>query len=137
MPRYFDGTAHQSCDPLWTPEGLVRCVPSALIDPPSYGAIYADAACTNQAYFCASPSGCDGAAIVTTDGTDRNDTHAIGVNSSVSVPHPYTFAPDGVTCQQDPNAWIGLFAKGDPLPWDMFEALTEVNGQPASPSSGM
>jgi hypothetical protein len=126
-PRYHDALTGADCDPVWTPEGLVRCVDSsALRDPttdPAY--FFADAQCKIPAFFCPLAN-CDSpplAVVMEDDG--RGGRRATKLASTVQIRGAYG-GTNLDTCAFDPQ--LNLLKIGDTLPWDMFPTLAEKNG---------
>jgi hypothetical protein len=126
-PRYFDTGASRDCDPVWTPEGLVRCIPTTLvdvIDQPNYAGLYADKDCTQVAQFCPSmTTSCDGTPVISATGTTSGELHAVSLHAAVGRLSAHVKAGDGC------NFVTGeFFTLGDELPWDPYPEIKEVNG---------
>jgi hypothetical protein len=131
--RYFDTVAVRDCDPIWTAEGLVRCIPSALMDPTAVG-FFSDAACTIPAYYCQSSNGvrCDGAPVLSTTGTGSGLVHATSLHEAVVVTSTFKLSDDSTCHAMQTQAPYMTFSVGDVLPWDAFPLLAEVNGRSAA-----
>jgi hypothetical protein len=123
-PRYFDHDANRDCDPVWTPEGLVRCIPTELVDavdePPWVG-FYADAGCTEPVRLGAAP---DGAIVVSAMGSADGELHAVALHAAVRSTKAYF--KTGVACELVPGDYYTLGS--DELPWDPYPEIREVNG---------
>jgi hypothetical protein len=137
VPRYFDQQANTPCDPRWTPEGVVRCIPkSVMTSPTDLGIFFADAACKDTAYFCAraDQGGCDGVPMTRSAIDANGETRITSLNSAQVVTTVYTFGQGGVgTCvTMPPNpSGASFFKAGSALPWTMYPELFEMNGRPS------
>lgn len=129
---FRDTVAELDCNPLWTPDGLVRCVPTnVLFDSLSLG-LFADAACQTPAYFCPRfPAGCRGLPMISFAADANGIRHASSVNVAESAAGAFMRGDAGcvATTSFDPSM---LFIAGPVLvPWDQFPALEERNGRPS------
>jgi len=125
-PRYHDATTGADCDPVWTPEGLVRCVATDVLRDPTFGAyLFVDPQCTTPAFFCY-PEVCDNpplAVVMEDDG--RGGRRASKLASTLKISGSYGLITQDGACTF--NAMIDALKIGDTLPWDMYPALDEKN----------
>jgi hypothetical protein len=136
VPRYFDTIANVDCDPRWTPEGLVRCVPKNAIVGPGNGGlgdVFADAACQKSAFACPGFTGkpCGGAPVISTAVDANGETRAVSLNAAVDLTTVYRIMPD-LSCVPEDGTMLApytFFTVGGPLPWDAYPAFTEINGR--------
>jgi hypothetical protein len=126
--RYFDTVANQDCDALWTPEGLVRCIPTTIIeDATPYLDAFADTACTVPAHYCSVSGGCGGQLVVSATG--YGVLHATALHRAVDVPRTYVMGDVG--CQENSNDSPHYTLGSESLPWDVYPAFVEKGGLPA------
>jgi hypothetical protein len=124
--RYHDTVTNADCDPLWTPEGRVRCVPTDVVVNPYSFHWFADAACTKTAYLCGDSKPCGGQYVVPFSVDARGELRADELVKAVDAPEIFT---DGAgACVPMGGAFAG-YTLGDPLPWDVFPELVETNGR--------
>jgi hypothetical protein len=130
-PRYLDSVANRDCDPLWTPEGLVRCIPTTLVDTvdqPNDLGLYLDNACTRVARYCPFMTGsCDGIPVVSATGSATGELHAVALHAAVG--QAYAYIKQGDACHVVPGP---VFTLGSELPWDSYPEITQLNGGAAS-----
>jgi hypothetical protein len=135
-PRYFDTVANQDCDPVWTPEGRVRCIPTTFIDNlDDQQPYYADPACTVHAIMCYAGASCEGSLVLSATGVWNGELHGVAVRRLGPNVSPGFFVVSNVGCaaRADPGPGNSdpLFAVGaDALPWDSFPELNEINAAP-------
>ena len=122
VPRFHDTSAAEDCDPVWAPDGLVRCVPTSVAR--AYGGIFADASCKTPGYLCYDAD-CPSIVMMDMGGDSTHGYHAVGVHPLVSVQTIYT-STNG-TCSSFLSGTTFEFGAGKGLPWDTFPRLTEVN----------
>jgi hypothetical protein len=129
LSPFQDTTIDDGCDPVWTPEGLVRCIPESVVVPRSAG-LFADAACERVAYSCSTRYGCAGALIA----SGVSDVDGVRQVDSISVAREVgaLFSRNGDACTPLPQAPDpGWYAAGPtPEPWSRFPAIAERNGWP-------
>jgi hypothetical protein len=129
--RYFDTVANVDCDPRWTPEGLVRCVPTnVIVGPGNAGlvAFFSDAACQTPVLACPGlDKPCGDTPVISTATDADGELRDVSLNAAVDLATVYGTAPDG-SCAPTP-APFHFFTLGAPLPWDSYPALTEINGR--------
>lgn len=131
--RYEDTVTGQGCSPLWTPEGLVRCVPMTVdVGLFELGA-FADAACTTTAFVC-SGANCAGRPVVRThaapDVLPYLGARADGLFSRRAPAAIFTKSASGCVAWPEVPADM-FFVLGDALSWDLFPKLVERNGLPS------
>jgi hypothetical protein len=129
-PRYLDTSTHLDCDPRWTIEGRVRCVPTNVaVDQAPFGAAFADDQCKTPAYVCPSyASQCDGAVVMSTVVDANGESRASALTAARQLPGVYTLDAQGA-CAPGSFPPFGFYVPGPALPWDTYPALTEVNGR--------
>jgi hypothetical protein len=122
-PRYFDSVAGVDCNPVWTPEGLVRCVPASTMT--SYPGFFSDATCKTPGYLCYAAD-CSTQPMMDLDADRAVGLHALAIHRLVNVSAIYTLS--GTTCTAFPIAGTSfMFGPEAALPWDTFPPFTEVN----------
>jgi hypothetical protein len=136
-PRFHDTVAAADCNPIWTPEGLVRCLPSNAFIYDAYAAsfaFYADDKCSELAFTCNASLGCGGTVAVFTAPDARGERAAVSLRATVPVTSGlYMPAADG-TCAPLPPGAASSFTLGDALPWELYPAIAEQNGRtPSTP----
>jgi hypothetical protein len=134
VPRYFDTIANVDCDPRWTPEGLVRCLPANVIVVAwGLAAIFSDAACQKPVLACPGfgNKACGGTPVISTAVDVNGETRAVSLNAAVDLATVYATTSDG-SCIPEPATMLApytFYTIGAPLPWDAYPALTEINGR--------
>ena len=125
-PRYHDSMTGDDCDPVWTPEGLVRCVATNVLRDPTRGAyLFVDAQCTTPAFFCY-PEVCDNPPLVVVMEDDgRLGRRATKLATTVKLSGAYMGLP-GEPCTFQPATTA--LKIGETLSWDTYPALDEKNG---------
>ena len=123
-PRYFDSVTGADCNPVWTPEGLVRCVPATVKTSFFPTALFADAACKTPGYLCYEAD-CASQPTMDIDVDQTTGIHARSIHATVSVPALFTMSNG--SCTSALTSATFLFGAGQALSWDAFPALTEVN----------
>jgi hypothetical protein len=123
--RYHDALLEQDCSPVFTTDGEVRCVPeTALIDPYALG--YADEECSEPAYLCQKPDGCEGADMIAMAYDENGEYRAVSRNATEPLGNRPLFMLQGGGCEQL-QAPDGMFSKASERPWDDYPLLREVN----------
>lgn len=132
--RYFDTVANQDCDAVWTPEGLVRCIPTTLVESPSnyyLADAFADAACMVPARYCPTATGCGGQLVVSVnDDPAYGELHAVALHHAVDL--PWTYVMGSVGCERNPYDSPHYVLGSEALPWDPYPAFVEDGAVPAS-----
>jgi hypothetical protein len=126
LAPFQDTMTKLPCRPIWTPEGLVRCVSLPLSAPMQLG-YFADAGCTTPAF----PSSlCDRCNLAS--GVDEAGGMYFVESISVAKEVRSLFSKNMDTCVPMPDVPPGMFfTQGDdPLPWSQFPVIAERNGWP-------
>jgi hypothetical protein len=125
LPAFHDTLANADCTPVWTPQNEVRCLPTS-VAVSAYGYdSYADASCTERAYYCFDAKCTD---FVPTAVTYRGLTHADSVHQAIALGHP-AYSLGGGTCTEMADSPLNLFRAGPEVPWDKYPLLSELNGE--------
>ncbi|MDB4980219.1 MAG: hypothetical protein JWM82_971 [Myxococcales bacterium] len=125
-PRYADGTS-QGCDPVWTPEGLVRCLPTGFIAatvPLDF--VFSDPACQHPAFTCPSPASCDGVPVIFSSRDAHGETRPSALNAAKVVPG-YQWKDH--VCVPAADFPYAVFVPGAAIPWSTYLQLAELNGR--------
>jgi hypothetical protein len=127
VPAYHDSIANEDCNPVWTPEGLVRCIPTSvhIVSDEGPDALYSDPSCQTPAYYCGDATCGTTAAIAIADDKSLG-MRATTINMLVQVSTVYSIDGTG-TCTQVVNSPTGLWGQDQALPWDAYPELVEVN----------
>jgi hypothetical protein len=125
--RYFDATANVTCNPIRTPEGQLRCVPTttALVEG---NFAFADSKCTQPAFNCPNyMSTCPG--IVAMKASLQANGEVLGQSLSTTLPVTTLFVGSGTSCMQADFGTLAFFTLGPDAPWTQFPAFSERNGR--------
>ena len=122
--RYFDTVAGETCNPVWTPEGLVRCIPTST--QASFAGLFADATCKTPGYLCYDAD-CATRPMMDLDGDLTTGYRALSIHMIASVPTVFTMV--GATCTPNLSGAAFIFGATTPVPWEKFPALTEINAR--------
>jgi hypothetical protein len=138
VPRYFDYIINADCDPQWTPEGVVRCVPASVViaDPaaPMFPDTFSDSACQMPALTCpimGTAQACGGLPVISMAVDTNGEKRAASLNVAEDVATLYAMSAGG-GCQSVPAdsfAPFFFYKPGASLPWDTYPELTEINGR--------
>ena len=130
---FFDSTTAEDCYPVWTPEGKVRCVPFATQNPTWVGA-YADAACTEPAFYCSCfdvPCNCaEGQPpLIPHLVKEYGEVRADSLHEARPLDTVYSLAT-GKCTSGEATPPSNYFAAGATVSWDTYPELTELNPRP-------
>jgi hypothetical protein len=123
---FFDTVAGADCIPVWTKETppKVRCLPPTVLlgYPPSVSDFWADATCTIPAYFSSVDR-----ELVSLEVDANGDVVASALHATTIPIEPTSlFTHLGGTCGAF-TPYPGFVMAGDPIPWDKYPVLPEVN----------
>jgi hypothetical protein len=130
-PRYFDTGANRECDPVWTPDGRVRCIPTTIVDQadaPPYTLVYADRKCTQPAGTCPTGESCDGAIIVSATGFASGQLHGVALHRAAGLSAGYFLGTNGCQFVTSEGQQSFYYTVGSEEPWDAYPELVERNG---------
>ncbi|HEX4405095.1 MAG TPA: hypothetical protein VH560_09725 [Polyangia bacterium] len=126
--RYIDSVANTTCNPIRTPEGLLRCVPTSIGLTFDSG-FFADAGCTTPAFYCPNYADtCAGALIMSASLDPNGEVRATALSSARMLPTVFGGAPAG-PCAPAPFTSPGMFAMGADATWTQFPTFSEQNGR--------
>ncbi len=132
--RYFDAVANTTCNPVRTPEGVLRCLPTSVVSVQSANAYgFADDKCTVPAFFCPSyAASCPGVVVAQVTLASNGELQASSLNTARALTTSYT-SPAG-TCIPVTFTSPGRYALDTAQAWTQYPAFAESNGRaPDSP----
>jgi hypothetical protein len=130
--RFRDTTTGGDCEPVWTREGQIRCLPVFTPNASADVPIFADAACTQPAFFCNIAPTCADQVVVTSVFDDRGEQRDAELHAGVHDPeNAQRFVRQGSACVPygDPVPQLSYWTTD--LPWDDYPLLREKNGPAA------
>jgi hypothetical protein len=126
--RFHDSVAGADCNPIWTPEGRVRCVPTTVtVGPYTYG-FFADAWCTTKVYLCTNQA-CAGRPAIETALDANGELRPTSLRATKKPTAVYSSFGGDVGCVPLMGDLSPYYTLEGPLPWDMFPALGESHGR--------
>jgi hypothetical protein len=136
VPRYFDSSARRDCDPWRTPDGVVRCLSGYVLDLHAASfTLFSDGTCTKPAYVCGTGP-CEGTwadrSVISLDVDANGEPHVTAVNVMQDLKEAFVSNSGGcmsATTMFGPG--FNYMTLGDPLPWDQFPVIAEINGRPS------
>jgi hypothetical protein len=129
-PHLFDSERGEDCEPIWTPEGLVRCIPSSVpvVSVAPFG-FFDDSACSEPIYVCVGAECLDRDVVfVRPDG--RGGQVAVSINRSAPITGSYTGSAKACDGSPTPGGAPGFFKAGAPSSWEPYPILQEWRGAP-------
>ncbi len=132
VPRYVEAKTHQGCDPVWTPEGLVRCLPTFFIAATStIDFLFSDPACQHAAFICPLPAtSCGGIPVIFSSRDAHGETRPSSLNEAKLV-QGYGWKDNVCVAFTGVDYPYDVFVPGTALPWDTYPQLAEINGRPS------
>lgn len=127
-PRFFDNARGEDCSPVWTFEGEVRCAPKSAVIEPYHDYFYLDPECSEPAYLCYSGMDCIGDEVVLMGYDQQGEYRAVSRNTAATIDGP-VYQKAGGSCSDSGPANSLFFTLSEPLPWDDYPLLTEINGR--------
>jgi hypothetical protein len=128
--RFLDTVTQKDCNPVRTPDGSLRCVPTgthiALTPDSLFPLGFADAQCTKPAYFCQGP--CTGP-IIKAVGDANGELRATSIESAEKPGAIYSLNADQ-SCSRVSDGEFAIGVGGAPVSWDQFPTLPERNAPP-------
>ncbi len=127
---YFDSVANEDCQPLWTPDGHVRCVPAsvALLSPGKFS----DSDCKQVAFSCDKGAACDTQKVV----FGQRDTYgrtvvSVAFATSTRLDKTDVYVLNSVRCTLSGTAVAGMSLPTSALSWELFPTLKERHADAA------
>jgi hypothetical protein len=125
--RYVDSVANTTCNPIRTPEGLLRCVPTSVGIAFDSG-FFADAGCTAPAFYCPNfAATCAGALVMSASLDPNGEVRATALNNARLLPSVFAGSPG--QCAQASFTTPGMFVMGADAAWTQFPVFSEQNGR--------
>jgi hypothetical protein len=126
--RFHDAVAGADCNPIWTPEGLVRCVPTTVIVGPYTYGFFVDPGCQTKAYFCTNGP-CAGEPAIETALDAHGELRPTAVRATKRATAVYSGVGGDVGCTPVPGDLTPFYTLEGPLSWNLFPALGESHGR--------
>ncbi|MEI9954377.1 MAG: hypothetical protein WDO74_36765 [Pseudomonadota bacterium] len=127
---YFDSVANEDCQPLWTPDGQVRCVPVsvALLSPGKFS----DPDCKQAAFPCNKAAACDTQRVAfgQRDAYGRTVVSA-AFATSTRLDKTDVYVLSSGKCTLSGTAVAGMSLAANALSWDLFPTLNERHADAA------
>jgi hypothetical protein len=125
--RYFDTVANTNCNPIRTPEGQLRCVPTSVAFLPGTPG-FADDKCTEPVFYCPNfTASCPGIFAVKAALEANGEMRAETLNATRVVTTYFSSASGA--CAPSPFTSPGVFALGVAATWTQYPAFTDRNGR--------
>jgi hypothetical protein len=126
--RYADTVANTTCNPIRTPEGLLRCVPPT-VNLTFDSGFFADAKCTAPAFYCPNfTDTCPGILAMSASADPNGEVRATKLATSIAAPTVFQGVVQGA-CTATTFTTPGFYTLGADAAWAQFPVLGERNGR--------